>query len=318
VTEILGFTPDGEGEHDFLWVEKEGQNTAWVAGALAGFAGIRVGDVGFAGLKDRHAVARQWFSVRRPAGDKADWSRCDVAGIHILEVTRHGRKLRRGAHRGNHFRLALRGTGDISGVVIDQLKAVREQGVPNYFGEQRFGHGARNLEMARQLFAGRRLPRNRKSLALSAARSFLFNCVLDRRVADGTWDRLIPGDSANLDGSGSLFHVESVDDELQRRAEELDLHPTGALWGSGNSPVSGDVLELERAVAAANAGLAGGLEAQRVARARRSLRVRVNEFTWVAEDERTLWLDFSLTRGAFATAVLRELVQAPPTAGAEP
>jgi tRNA pseudouridine13 synthase len=309
VTEVLGFPPDGAGEHDFLWIEKKQQNTAWVASVLAKFAGIRAADVGFAGMKDRHAIARQWFSVRRPAGIKADWSRFDAAGIRILDVTRHRRKLRLGAHRGNHFRLALRETSDITGHVAERLTAIRDLGVPNYFGEQRFGHDASNLQLAEHLFAGRRLPRNRRSLALSAARSFLFNNILDRRVREGTWNTLLPGDSANLDGSGSVFRVELVDDELKHRLEKLDLHPTGALWGRGEPAVSGNVLELESGVVAANADLAHGLESQRVTQARRALRARVVDFSWKQEDEQTLWLEFCLGRGVFATAVLREFVQ---------
>jgi len=260
-------------------------------------------------LKDRHAIARQWFSVRRPGGPKPDWRHFEVPGVRILEVTRHRRKLKRGAHRGNRFRIALRDAGGLTDGVIARLSAIRELGVPNYFGEQRFGNHAQNLKLAEQLIAGRRLPRNRRSLALSAARSYLFNRILERRVSDGTWNRLLPGDVANLDGRGSIFAVEVVDGDLTQRTEKLELHPTGALWGGGQPPVSGDVAKLEDAVIDAHADVARGLENAGLVQARRALRMRVADFAWNMEDEKTMWLEFALARGSFATAVLRELVR---------
>ena len=315
VTELLGFAPQGDGEHDFLWIEKEGQNTAWVAGLLAKFAGIREPDVGFAGLKDRHAVTRQWFSVRRPGEVKPDWSAFRAEGVRILEITRHGRKLKRGAHRANRFRIVLRDLSGPASAVAAKLVVIREHGAPNYFGEQRFGQGARNLRLAEELFAGRRLRRNQRSMALSAARSYLFNLVLERRVSDGTWNRLLPGDLANLDGSGSVFPVDTVDDELEARAAKLDLHPTGPLRGSGRSQVSGDVAGLEQSIIDRHAELASGLESQRVEESRRALRVRASDLTWHAPDERTLSIEFTLGRGSFATALLRETVRPMEPAG---
>jgi tRNA pseudouridine13 synthase len=315
VTELLGFEPQGDGEHDYLWIEKEGQNTVWVAGLLAKFAGIRESDVGFSGLKDRHAVTRQWFSVRRPGGIKPDWNGFGAQGVRILETARHGRKLRRGAHRANRFRIVLRELPGQSPALAAKLALIREQGVPNYFGEQRFGHEARNLRLAEKLFAGRRLPRNQRSIALSAARSYLFNLLLAQRVCDDTWNRLLPGDLANLDGSGSVFAVDAVDDELAARADRLDLHPTGPLWGSDGTQVSGDVASLEQSVIDRHAELARGLESQRVEQSRRALRVRAAELTWHVADERTLSLEFTLGRGSFATALLRELVRPIEAAG---
>jgi tRNA pseudouridine13 synthase len=308
VTELLGFEPQGDGEHDFLWIEKEGQNTIWVAGLLAKFAGLREPDVGFAGRKDRHAVTRQWFSVRRPGGVKPDWNGFRAEGVRILEVTRHGRKLKRGAHRGNRFRIVLRDLVDPVSVAA-KLAMIRAQGVPNYFGEQRFGRDGGNLRLAEKLFARRRLSRSQRSMALSAARSYLFNLVLERRVSDGTWNRLLPGDLANLDGSGSVFPVDTVDDELAVRADQLDLHPTGPLWGSGQSRASGDVARLEQSIIERHAELASGLESQRVEQSRRALRVRASDLTWQAPDERTLSVEFTLGLGAFATALLREVLR---------
>lgn len=309
VTELLSFEPEGDGEHDFLCIEKERQNTAWVAGLLATYAGVRPADVGYSGMKDRHAITRQWFSVRRPGASKPDWSGFRAEGVCILKITRHRRKLKRGMHRANHFRIALRNTGKPASDFAARLLAIREGGIPNYFGEQRFGHEARNLKLAEQLFAGRCLPRNKRSMALSSARSYLFNRILERRIDDATWNRLLPGDCANLDGSGSIFSVTEVDEELERRVGQLDLHPTGALWGRGLSPVSGVVADLERSVIDSYPEFARGLESQRVEHSRRALRVRAADLGWSIPDERTLCLQFTLGRGAFATALLRELVR---------
>jgi len=309
VTELLGFDPQGDGEHDFLWIEKTGQNTAWVAGVLAKFAGIREPDVGFSGRKDRQAVTRQWFSVRRPGGAKPDWNTFQAEGVRILEVTRHGRKLKRGAHRANRFRIVLRDLSAPTAAVEAKLAIIRDQGLPNYFGEQRFGHGGRNLRLAEKLFAGRRVSRNQRSMGLSAARSYLFNLVLERRVCDGSWNRLLPGDVANLDGTGSVFHVDTVDEELESRAARLDLHPTGPLWGYGPLPVAGDIASLEQNLVERHPGLARGLEGQKVDQSRRALRMRAVELAWHAPEDRTLSIEFTLGRGSFATALLREAVR---------
>jgi tRNA pseudouridine13 synthase len=305
VTEVLDYELSGAGEHDYLWLEKQGANTAWIAGKLAGHAGIRESDVGFAGLKDRNALTRQWFSVRRPSSAGTNWDSFDLPGVRILGQARHGRKLRRGAHSGNKFRIAIRGVDAPAATVNERLDLIRLAGVPNYFGEQRFGRDGNNLGLATDLFAGRRLRRNKRSIALSAARSYLFNHILQNRVREGSWNRLIPGECACLDGSNSIFVVGEVDQELQKRCVEMDIHPGGALWGRGESACSGDILSLEQSAVAPFEEFRKGLEAQ-MDQSRRALRLAVRDLQWEL-DAQTLWLDFRLTRGGFATAVLREI-----------
>lgn len=306
VDEELGFEPDGEGEHRFLRIEKVNANTTWVAGQLARFAGVDIRNVGYAGLKDRHALSRQWFSVQVPQHSAVDWSKWRVEGVRVLEVSANRRKLRRGAHRSNRFHVVLRDARAASEEAAARLARIAEHGVPNYFGEQRFGRDAGNLALAAALIEGRRLSRDRKSFGLSAARAWLFNHVLDRRVAEGSWHTLRPGDCAGLDGSGSVFAVERPDAELERRAVALDLHPTGPLWGRGALMTSGEVAMLEREVASQFASFAGGLERYGLEQQRRPLRVAVRDLAWNEEDG-VLELSFRLVRGAFATAVLREL-----------
>ncbi len=306
VDETLAFELSEDGEHDYLHIQKDGANTNWVAGGLARMAQISESDVGFAGLKDRHAVTTQWFSVRRPAGGGTDWSELDLTGVRVLQQSRHRRKLRRGAHTGNHFRIALRGCSEWGDEIVQRFENIANHGVPNYFGEQRFGHDGGNIDLARELFGGKRLSRNKRSLALSTARSLLFNHILEDRVKDQSWNVLQAGDCANLDGSGSMFLVAEPDDELRQRIDELDIHPSGSLWGSGTLQSGGKVAEREQAIVSRFSEFVDGLENEGIQHARRALRLAVRDFEWERDGD-TLWLDFFLTRGAYATAVLREI-----------
>ncbi len=306
VTEILGYDLSGAGEHDFLWIEKDGVNTAWVAEKLAVCAGVRDLDVGYSGRKDRQAVTRQWFSVRRPTGAGTDWDSFEEPGVTIIEQTRHQKKLRRGAHKGNHFRIAIREASADTSVIDERLALIRADGVPNYFGEQRFGRGGNNISLAQDLFAGRRLKRNKRSIALSAARAFIFNHILQSRIRDASWDKAVPGEALNLDGSGSVFVEDQVDAKLQARLAGLDIHPTGAMWGSGDLVCRDEAAHIDMTIAAQFESLSTGLQQQRISQARRALRLAVRDLEWEIEDN-TLWLEFWLTSGGFATSVVREI-----------
>ncbi len=292
VTENLGFEFTGDGEHDYLWIEKTGTNTEWLARQLAQFADVPARDIGYAGLKDRHAVTRQWFSV--PRWNSPDWSSLDVAGAQILDVQRHSKKLRRGAHKSNAFRIVLRGDGieQHTAGIEQRIRLIREQGVPNYFGEQRFGREGSNLGLADAWAKGKRLPRHKRSLAISTIRSFVFNESLDARVRGATWNVLLPGDKANLDGSGSVFDVDEVDDELRQRCAAMDIHPAGELVGDGSRSGPDEWL--------------AALGKARVEKGTRSLRLKVNDLVAVIAEDSVV-LSFTLGRGTFATSVLREI-----------
>jgi tRNA pseudouridine13 synthase len=310
VIEDLGFDLAGDGEHDFLWVEKVAANTDWVARQLARHAGVRAADVGYSGMKDRHAITRQWFSVpRRETG----WASFAAEGVTILDVRRHHRKLRRGTHSGNSFRIALRTprAAALRQVAEERLARVADFGVPNYFGPQRFGRDGGNIDLARRLFAGARLKRDKRSIAISAARSFLFNEILSVRVADGSWQQVLPGEVVNLDGSGSVFRADSVDETLERRAREMDIHPTATLWGLRSDRSRGEISQgaieaLQRNATEAYADLRTGLERLGAKAGHRPLRLRVQNLSWAFEDD-ALWLEFGLPAGGFATSVLREI-----------
>lgn len=310
VDEVLGFEPDGRGAHLLLSVEKCGANTAWVAGALARAAGVAPREVGYSGHKDRDALARQYFSLpaaaREPPGG---WTTLQGDGFRVLEVAPHGRKLRIGSHRSNRFRLRIRDLSGDAAAIERRLESIGRDGVPNYFGPQRFGRDGGNLEAARSWATDGAAPRGRsaRSFALSAARSLVFNELLALRVTRGDWNQLLPGDVAALDGRRSWFPVAAVDATLVERCAQLDLHPSGPLHGCGESPAGGEARALETTVRDAEPGLCALLEAQGLTQERRALRLAVRSLAWKFTAD-GLELEFELMRGAFATAVLHELL----------
>jgi tRNA pseudouridine13 synthase len=310
VREIPLLEPDGEGEHSWLLIRKRGENTEQVARQLAGHAGVPARDVSYAGLKDRNAVTEQWFSVHLPGRQEPDWGALETGSVTVLRQARHHRKLRRGTLRGNAFRLVIRELSGETDVLQRRLETVARHGVPNYFGEQRFGRGGSNLWKVEQLFSqrGRRLSRHQRGLVLSAARAFLFNQVLDRRVRDGNWNRVLSGDALQLAGSHSYFIAPAADAELQARADALDLHPTGPLWGRGDSPVGAASRELEEQVLEAHGPWLQGLSAAGLGQDRRALRLVVEDLHWAWPTPDAVVLEFKLAAGCYATSVLRELV----------
>ncbi|MFO1495213.1 MAG: tRNA pseudouridine(13) synthase TruD [Lysobacterales bacterium] len=307
VEETLGFAADGQGEHDLLQIEKRDANTEWVARTLARHAKVPLLAVGYAGLKDRHGVTRQYFTVQLP-GRQVDWSTYAAPGVRVLEVARHSRKLKRGGLTGNRFVLVLRHLVGDPTLAEARLRVLAAAGAPNYFGTQRFGREGGNLALARQLHAGATLGRSERSFALSAARSALFNAMLHRRVLDGSWNQPIDGDLMNLAGKRAWFGPIAVDPVLQQRCAEHDIHPTGALWGGGELPSAGACAALEQAVAASETVYAELLVSTGLEQERRALRVCADalHWRWLAAD--TLELAFALPAGAYATSFVRELI----------
>lgn len=296
VEEVLGFALEGDGPHLWLWIEKSGVNTDWAAGQIARCAGVKKRDVGFSGMKDRHAITRQWFSLPAPAGE-VDWGSLEASGIRVLESLRHRRKLKRGAHNANRFVITVRDATGLDGIDV-RIDAIREQGVPNYFGAQRFGRNGDNVIRA--------LDGARGGIYLSAMRSFLFNAVLAERVAAGTWNRLLPGEAVQLDGSRSFFAVDE-NPAIASRLQAFDIHPSGPMWGSGELPTRDDARDLELAVASRYPELCARLESAGLRQERRSLRLKVGNLE-CERDGNQLRLEFELETGAFATTVLRELI----------
>jgi tRNA pseudouridine13 synthase len=308
VEEQLSFEPSGTGPHWLLRVEKRTANTRWVASEIARVAGVAAGEVGYAGLKDRHAVAVQWFSVPSLAMSAESWTNVRTPEFKVLEARANTRKLKRGALSGNRFRIRLRDVTWSREQLDLKLDALRAHGAPNYFGPQRFGREGYNLDRAAAWVQSGVAPRGRaeRGFALSAARSLVFNAVLARRVEAGDWSQLAPGDLASLDGSGSHFFVAAVDDELRRRLNLFDIHPSGSLWGRGQPASQGQALQHELAASQELATVADLLAAEGLVQERRALRCAIRDLS-SERDASTLTLSFSLGRGQFATAVLREI-----------
>jgi len=308
VEEIPRVHAEGEGSHLWLWVEKCSANTDWVAGELAKVAGCARRDVGYAGLKDRHAVTRQWFSVPASGVAKDKLDNAEIEGVLVLESRLHTRKLKRGTLNGNRFQLNIRDFKGETAKTEQRLAQIRTTGVPNYFGPQRFGYQGRNVEKAFHLLSKRaRLQRNKRSIYISAIRSFLFNQVLAERVRKKSWNQMINGDLAMLDGTQSIFPCEMPDTDIEDRCKRLDIHPTGPMPGEKGSQVSADAAELEHAVLQQWPELTGVLDFQRVQASRRALRLYPAELEWSIEGS-NVKLAFVLPPGAYATTVLREIL----------
>lgn len=276
----------GEGEHFWLKIQKTGENTQWVADKLAQFFAIAASDVGYAGMKDRHAVTTQWFSLYLPGKTHTiDWdafiASTEVNAI-LLESHTHAQKLRRGQHDGNRFSLRLHGVTDQADLEA-RLTKISTHGVPNYFGEQRFGRDGNNLQMAINSFVDQRPIRNKhkKGLAMSAARSYLFNLVLSHRVAQGNWYELIEGD-------------------------QHDRVPTGPLWGRGRPLCSDATLVLESLALHEYLAWCNQLEHCGLNQDRRSLVLMPENMSWEFDGD-SLVITLDLAGGEFATSVLREL-----------
>jgi len=307
VREQLSFVPGEGGEHLWLRIQKRLWNTMDVAQWLAKHAKLPLRAVGFSGLKDRRAVTEQWFSLHLPGKADPDFSQLPE-GLVVLEQVRHGRKLNRGTHIANEFVLRLRQlTGELE-AVPERLAAIASQGVPNYFGEQRFGRGGQNFPRAQAWLLGEgEAPRKvaTRSLWLSAVRSELFNQVLAARVQDGSWNQLITGDVLQPEGSRGLFL--STDDE--RSAERLhnkEVNLTGPLVGTGGlEPVAASA-EFEAQILAPHQPLIQALCELKMEAQRRSLRLLVSRLEWQLEDD-LLTIVMQLPKGAFATTVLAEL-----------
>ncbi len=302
--------PEPAGEHLWLRVRKTGENTDHVARLLAKIARVDGRAIGFAGRKDRHAVTTQWFSVQLPGKPDPDFSALPPS-VEVLESVRRQRKLQTGALRGNDFVLRLRDFEGDEALLGQRLAEIRNHGVPNYFGVQRFGREAGNIERARAWFAGRLrvCDRAERGILLSSARSALFNAVLARRVADHSWARLLPGEAIQLDGSGSFFLDDGNDATLSERLAAGDIHPSGPLWGEGELPSRSCAREVETAVSAEFRDLADGLATNGLRQERRPLRLLPRDLRWAWPDARTCELGFGLPSGCYATTLLAEILE---------
>lgn len=310
VSEESGFEPDGDGEHLLVRIRKEGCNTQFVAENLARFCHIPARAVSYAGLKDRHAVTEQWFCLHLPGKETPDFSRFVLEGCEVLRCERHRRKLRIGTLKGNHFRLVLRHITDRDDVE-QRLQAIRTGGVPNYFGEQRFGRGGNNIVQALR-WARNEIQvkeRSKRGFYLSAARSALFNHLVSERLQQGLQATALPGDALQLAGRGSWFVADAAElASVQERIERGELCVTAALPGDGEPGTRDQGLAFEQQALSGADDLLALLRRERVEPARRACLLFAQDMNWSWWDDATLELAFFLPAGSFATSVIRELL----------
>ena len=309
VTETIAYPLSGEGEHVWCWVEKQNQNSEWVAKQIAKFCGVTNAEMGLAGKKDKQAVTYQWMSCHLPGKPIPDFSSLNVAGVKILKAMKHDKKLQTGGLSGNEFALRLRDVKGDPTEVEANLQRVQQQGFANYFGEQRFGVEGQNLTQAIAFFKGEIRPkRHQKTMYISAARSWIFNEILSERLAEGSWNQYQAGDAFQLAGSKKWF-VDDSDASLPSRVNEQDIHPTGALAGKGTLASKGHVQVLEQAVIDKHPVWVKGLEKLGLKQERRALRVVPKGMKWQWEGN-DLLLNFGLPAGSYATMLVREVLNA--------
>lgn len=310
VIEQLGFPLTGSGEHLMLRIRKRGENTSFVANELAKVCGVKSRDIGWAGLKDRHAVTEQWLSVYLPKSDAPDFFRFleQYPQIEILEQTRHNKKLKPGDLLGNQFMLRLTEVTDVD-AVIERLEAIKHSGVPNYYGSQRFGRNGSNLTEARRWGKEnvRSRNQNQRSLLLSSARSWIFNQIVSARIEQGVFDQLLNGDMI-VRGEESVVVTTENKTALQHEVLSGKAMITAALAGDNALPTVEQALALEQAFLDSEDQLMALVRNNRMRHDRRAIKLYPNNLTWQV-DENTVIVGFELPAGAFATSVLREVIE---------
>ncbi|MGI9318593.1 MAG: tRNA pseudouridine(13) synthase TruD [bacterium] len=315
VDEELGFELQGEGDHLWFNLSKRLLNTAEVLTLISKATGVSKRDIGYSGQKDRNAVTTQWFSApldNQPAA-RIDQLRNLTDGCQELELMQsglHPTKLKRGVHRANRFRILIRNLSGDQQDLESRLRRLAQEGVPNYFGPQRFGRQGNNLRTGARLFSGEigKLDRIAKGMALSAARSWIFNQVLSDRLGSWNWNDPVLGDAMQLDGNNAFFVHDGSDPSVVDRIQRHDLHITGPMWGRGEIPTRGTVAEFEIESVRKIRLLPDGLERFGLHQQRRALRVLPRNLSWQLKKGHECCLEFSLGRGSFATALLREIV----------
>ncbi|PSW18646.1 tRNA pseudouridine(13) synthase TruD [Photobacterium sanctipauli] len=310
VKENLGFEFAGAGEHFMVKIRKTGENTKYVVNELAKACGVKSRDVSWAGLKDRYAVTEQWLSVHLPGKPDPDLAQfvAEHPGVEVLETSRHDKKLRPGDLAGNWFQLRLTEL-DQAQEVVARIEKVAEHGVPNYFGEQRFGRGGNNVVKARAWGNDefRVRDKSKRSFYLSAARSWLFNMVLSSRIEQQKVHTLMAGDSLEVKGDDRATIVEQVTEQLQHDVARGMAAITAPMMGDNALPTTLEAEAFEMAVVEQEPLLLKLIRDNRMRHERRPLLLKPEQMAW-QQDVNSVTVSFALPAGCFATAVVRELM----------
>ncbi|MBU2869259.1 tRNA pseudouridine(13) synthase TruD [Colwellia sp. E2M01] len=312
VYEKLPFLPCGEGEHLFIHIRKTGANTVFVARELAKYFEVKEQLVSYAGLKDRFAITEQWFGVHVPGKQEYNLDDLNIDGVEVLSYQRHNKKLRTGGLLGNNFEITLREVTAIK-AFTQRWDNIVKHGVPNYFGEQRFGINGGNIDRALGLFSGQKVKdKKKRGMYLSAARSHIFNRVISERIKQQCFDQVAVGDVLMLAGTQSVFHLDAVDNTIKQRLIDKDVDITAPMWGAGELMTTDEPLLLEQKIAAENPEFCQGLPRFGLKQERRRIRLTVSEtdieLLNSPETENAIKISFFLPAGCYATTILRELL----------
>ena len=309
VEELPSYEPCGTGEFLYLWIEKRGVAPEFFARGIAQRLGVSASVIGTAGLKDRHAVTRQWVSVPKECESRI--GNIDGEGVRVLKSGLHTNKLKPGHLRGNHFRILIRDA--VRAVNVDAiLERLRTLGMPNYYGPQRFGRDGGTVDLGLQCLAGKAPRRIRPFLfrfALSAVQSLLFNDYLTRRMNDGLFRTVILGDALAKWPAGGMFVTTDVAAD-QPRFDAREVVTAGPMFGKKTYPVAGLAAEREAAVLSDNrlSPASFGGFGKLVLGTRRHNLIYLDDLTsaWGADGLR---LSFTLPAGSYATVLLREVMK---------
>lgn len=309
VNEFFDEPFSGNGEHIVLKIEKRGLTTEEVVKSLSVLLNIPAKEIGYAGLKDRQALTTQWISIQVPGKEIPGIEQLAAPGWRILETTRHHKKLRPGFLTGNQFFVRLRDVTHEEDL-LQRIEQIKKLGVPNYFGEQRFGRDGGNLDKAEELLVKGRKVKDRylKGLYCSAARSWIFNLILEQRIKEKNWNLPLKGDVMQLNGSNSIFVIDAIDEVIQQRIKDKDISPASPLPGKSKKKVKDEALVLIDKIYTNWQSWLDGLERYGLEEAWRANILHVSQFECVIK-ENNADLSFILPAGSYATVVLRELVQ---------
>ncbi|HFC30649.1 MAG TPA: tRNA pseudouridine(13) synthase TruD, partial [Oceanospirillales bacterium] len=280
VVENLSVDFSNQGEHLWLYIEKTDSNTNWVAKQLSNVCQVPQKNIGFAGLKDRHAITRQWFSIQLAKISDIDKIQAALPNeIRIIQSAKHHKKIKTGQLDGNNFSIKVRNIKGDKQQIEQNIANIQQNGVPNYFGEQRFGHDMGNIKKASDWFTGnyKVKTRNLKSILISTARSHIFNLIISKRIEQNIWNKAIKGDILQLNNSKSWFEEKDASkSELEKRLSDFDIHITAAMWGENPTQASDKCAKLETEIAQQFPNYQRGFEKFRLKQDRRAMRIIAN------------------------------------------
>lgn len=306
VSEILGYPLDGEGEHLYVHIEKTLLNTEEMVKILSKTLQVSPGCISYAGLKDKFAKTQQWFSLHLPGEPNPNLNELHSENVTVLNAQRHTKKLKKGALLANQFEIKIKNSRLDVDDINTRVEQVQQKGVPNYFGGQRFGHAGNNIDKSRTMLLEGKKVKNRhlKGLYFSTARSFLFNHILSYRVFHGVWNQAIEGDLLMLSGTNSFFQADEALEKLNQRIRDRDISPALPLWGKGDEKALNEALGMQQRALEPFNDWCRALEVHDLRKAYRPSILYPQSFSF---DDLTF--KFILPKGAYATILLRELIQ---------